>query len=1345
MRKFTLLAFVSLFCAFANTGEAQKLETGTTKQIDPVPLKRCWTMEYTQQLSPNGNRQGANPASASRLNDNQRLTAIVTIPVVFHVVSPNPNQISDADLQGQIDRLNLDFSGLNPDSTNIPAAFGPLRGHSQIRFALAKRTPAGAFSNGIERRVSNTAFTGGANDPIKFTAQGGLDAWDANSYFNIWVGRNGGGILGYAQFPGSGPATTDGVVLNIVGTGSNTCYVDPSFNLGRTGSHEVGHYLGLLHLWGDENGCTGDDFRDLTAVGSTFSLPATLANPPGQGNTSNDVGDTPNQGGPTSGCLTGVRTDACSAVAPGFQYQNYMDYTDDACYSMFTNKQVARMEYVLNNFRAGFLTSLGLTPPAGSAALDISPTVVVSPGGSEFNSSTCTTTNYPLPTCPGVFTPRVTVSNNGTTTITGLTVTAQIVNGLGTSSVSRTVTGLNVVTGRSVTIDLQATLTFAVGVNTISFTTSLPNGGVDQVTTNDVLTTIVTIAAPAPVPAIQTFETTPFPGVWSIVNPNGNNTWFRVLPGSNSATSLAIDNATNNVVGNTDDFRSPTLSVNPADSIIITFDLAHKNWPGFSDNLSVLISTNCGSTFTSVYSKTGAALATAGSLAANYVTPIQSDWRTERIGLGGAQLAGGQILVAFRNTNGWGNNIFLDNINIAKKADRDIQLVSIVSPNAAECTGTITPRVTVKNNGGEQINSFKVGYRIGNGADQIKTFTQTLVSGASATVTLDTNPVTVPSGAQVITAWTFDPVSSVGTGDQQIGNDTLRKNFTVRPILASPLAEGFEGSFPPTNWTINNPNAGTGTWLQKAPGRNSGFSAFIDNFTNDNTGQIDEMRMPPINVAGRDSVVFTFDLAHKTYPGFPDVLSILASADCGNTFTTVYSKSGAALATAGQSTAGYNRPAANEWRTERVAIGGPLVASGNVIFYVRNTGGFGNNIFVDNINIKGVSKRDLQMVSINTPAAFVCSAPITPTVTVKNVGIETITGFKVAYGVDFNTPTTTTVTSINLARDASMNVTLNAGTLSTPGQHSIRVYSFEPITASGTGDMSPQDDTLTKIVSLSATVPAPLAENFVNAGFPPFGWVMTNPDIHTTWSRSLAGNGNVGSAFLNSFNYTGVSNRDELITPVLTYSGVDSIHVAFDLASVAKSYPGTTAIPVDTLEVLVTTNCGNTYQSIYKKWGQDLQTSNAGAPDPNFPEGIAFEPTQANQWRRESIDISSFISNPSVQVVFRATTNNGNNIYLDNVNVTTRTLPAQLKQKGYLVLPNPFNNQFNIWHLQTPTTLKYVNVYDSKGALVWSRAFNKNSEKVISVDLSSQPAGVYMVNVGYEDEYRNVSERVIKR
>src|SRR4030095_13637059 len=241
------------------------------------------------------------------------LSTVIYIPVVVHIVLPHALRISNQDVELQINLLNTYFAGLNGDSTLIPPAFKPLFGKSKIQFKLAKRTPSGELTNGIERRNSNAVSSFYLDeDPIKYTWLGGLDAWDYTRYVNIWVGADegDGSLLGYATFPGADYyPESQGIFVNYLCWGNNPCYVVNPWVLGKISVHEMGHYFGLYHIWGDDGGaCDGDDFRQLP---STCTLPAAML-----------IGDTPNQQDATAYCPSGVRVDGCSLVSPGILYQN---------------------------------------------------------------------------------------------------------------------------------------------------------------------------------------------------------------------------------------------------------------------------------------------------------------------------------------------------------------------------------------------------------------------------------------------------------------------------------------------------------------------------------------------------------------------------------------------------------------------------------------------------------------------------------------------------------------------------------------------------------------------------------------------------------------------------------------------------------------------------------------------------------------------------------------------------------------------------------------------------------------------------------------------------------------
>ena len=240
------------------------------------------------------------------------------IPVVVHIVHrTDADDLSDDQVASQIEVLNEDYTAANKDLANVPAAFTDVVGNPGLRFALATTDPSGAPTGGITRRRT-TVGSFGVDDRVKAAATGGADAWDTARYLNIWVCRLDGGVLGYAQFPG-GPPDTDGVVIMTTAFGRGGTAQVP-FDLGRTATHEVGHYLNLSHIWGEARvpTCTDTD----------------------------SVDDTPNQWGPNSGKPT-FPSGSCGNTPDGDMFMNYMDYVDDDTMVMFSDQQVARMHAAL--------------------------------------------------------------------------------------------------------------------------------------------------------------------------------------------------------------------------------------------------------------------------------------------------------------------------------------------------------------------------------------------------------------------------------------------------------------------------------------------------------------------------------------------------------------------------------------------------------------------------------------------------------------------------------------------------------------------------------------------------------------------------------------------------------------------------------------------------------------------------------------------------------------------------------------------------------------------------------------------------------------------------------------
>jgi Pregnancy-associated plasma protein-A len=329
---------------------------GSNKDDGPPQVRTCGTMEVHERLL----RTVPSYMAARTDSENRAFLAkvrpqlagrsgVTVIPVVVHVVyNGSAQNISDAQIQSQIDVLNHDFRKTNADVSSLPAVFQPLAADARIEFELATTDPGGNPTNGITR-TSTTASGFTDDNKVKHASSGGADAWPRDNYLNLWVCRLTGGLLGYAQFPG-GPADTDGVVILDTAFG-NTGTAAAPFGLGRTATHEIGHWLNLRHIWGDDGGgCSGDDF----------------------------VADTPNCADANTGVPTFPHI-TCGNGPNGDLFQNYMDYTDDVGMFMFTAGQVTRMQACLDGDRP----TIGHPKPGGptgilldtAIAADISPTL----------------------------------------------------------------------------------------------------------------------------------------------------------------------------------------------------------------------------------------------------------------------------------------------------------------------------------------------------------------------------------------------------------------------------------------------------------------------------------------------------------------------------------------------------------------------------------------------------------------------------------------------------------------------------------------------------------------------------------------------------------------------------------------------------------------------------------------------------------------------------------------------------------------------------------------------------------------------------------------------------------
>lgn len=570
--------------------------------------------EFEQWLAPLVQQYKQNIANGTQPE------VVYTIPVIIHIIH-NSNEsvgtgrnISYNHAISQIDVLNEDFRRMNADTVNTPGPFKAVAADCEINFCPAVVDPNGVplAEPGVHRvnaatlaNVGNTT-TGYSTSTIDNYIKPAT-IWDPNSYMNIWVCQLQGGLLGYAQFPNSsglpglntnnGAANTDGVVIGYQYFGRYPANpYNNNFNLGRTATHEVGHWVGLRHIWGDAN--CGNDYCN----------------------------DTPTQSNATSGCPNYPYSAGCSGSPnpPGRMFQNYMDYSDDACMNLFTLDQKARMMAVMQN----------------------------SPRRNTLNAASATKCAAPVP-----------VANFTANPTTGCVGTTVQFTDLSTNNPTSWQWSFPGGTPSSSTAQNPSVTYNSAGTYNVTLIACNANG-CDTLTQ----TAYINIQSGQPLPLTEGFQGTQFlPPGWSAFNGNPTSVYWvhnTSVGGFGQSNKCAqFDNYNNNTNGAYDEMRTPVLNLTGLQTCTLTFDVAYARYDNtYFDALEVLASNNCGQSFTQVYYKSGSTLATAPDNT-NAFVPTSTQWRKDTVILN-AYAGQSAVMIAFRNIGGWGNNLYIDNINI---------------------------------------------------------------------------------------------------------------------------------------------------------------------------------------------------------------------------------------------------------------------------------------------------------------------------------------------------------------------------------------------------------------------------------------------------------------------------------------------------------------------------------------------------------------------------------------------------------------------------------------------------------------------------------------------------------
>lgn len=883
---------------------------------------RCGTVEHTNQLLEKNSIKEKNDDFEKWLSEKKAKRAlkvnaldgstVYQIPVVVHILHKGESvrsgtNLSVEQIQSQLKVLNEDFKRLNSDTLNTPDEFKAVAGKINFEFVLAKQNPDGELSTGIIR-VRGSKNTWSINDDATLKAQ---SYWPAENYLNIWVTDLSTTLLGYAQFPVSDLVgleeaednrLTDGVVIDYSVFGSNKFgdfNLNASFNNGRTTVHEIGHFFGLRHIWGDDNGsCNGSgDY----------------------------VSDTPNQSDYTDGCPSHPYT-TCNAHT---MFQNYMDYTNDACMNLFTEGQVSRMITVIENSprRLTLTSSPGLEDP----------TPVVNDLGIELILS-------PMETiCSNEILPSIEIINNGTNVIASAVVKLSIDL---VEQESKTV-NLSLAPGEVTTIDFDSHI-ISEGSHAIGFEILQTNGQPDGKSSDNA--DEITIFKPYSIslPFSEPFNS--IPSNWHIDNPDQETTWaVRNAPDGVSSNKAIYMNFYNSETDEAEDkLITPVFNLSEASNPYLIFDVAYASRSNRSDGLKIYVLKDCEDIdkATKIYDKGGDELATVTSVTQSFVPSGYFQWRREVIDLS-KFIGKANVQIAFVGISDSGNNLYVDDISVVKDLQEKVSLTATGEPSPVRCNNESGPVLTVNNNGSVAVSSFLILYSLNEGDYQREAFDEmNVLPGDHVEVRLP--QVTLSDGENVMHFRVVEP-------NHLVDLDSTDNAITITSVVNAsidklPLRENFNADF--ESWIIVNPQQGM-TW--KTIQTNYERSLFFDAFDNEIAGDEAWVVSPSLDLSEATEASVFFDLSYRSREAgdendkiASDSFRVLLSKDCGSTYPDVlWEASGSSLSGATSSTEWLPVEDAHWFKTfiDLTAYAG----LDNVRLAFVATNANGNNLYLDNI------------------------------------------------------------------------------------------------------------------------------------------------------------------------------------------------------------------------------------------------------------------------------------------------------------------------------------------------------------------------------------------------------------
>ena len=836
---------------------------------------------------------------------------IYQIPVVVHVFHKGEPigtgvNLSDERIKAQIDSLTADFRRMNADTINTPSVFRSAAADIEIEFVLARQDPAGNPTNGIVRLQSSQDVYLARSDQLLLRSE---SYWPPKNYLNIVV-TDLQRIIGYASFPrisidgiskSEKDYIFDGVVVDFHYFGVNLS--TPTFDsYGRTLTHEVGHYLGLRHIWGDGN-CNADDFVDDTPLADknngNYTSPCTFPNPDDR-----------------RVCVLGEPE----------MFQNYMDFTDDICMNLFTNGQKTRMRTVMDNApnRTSLISSPGLIEPPRFLN-DLAAVNVLSPKYGECSSSII---------------PAIRIENHGTNEVTSFDVQL-LINGSPIESLQNISTSLLPLSSDTISFSAQV---LSGTPATISFEINNVNGGTDGNHSNNSITKIISSTGTINFSFNEDFEST-----LQIIGENGARFPWEVVnaPKNTPSNQAFIFKAHDNTewFGESTIFKTPVFDLTDLPSGILLFSYAYVNPPNrFYDGLMVKVSVDCGETFPDIiFSSFGPDLATA-SKTDSYFTPAnQLEWIDTLLSITDYRDIDG-VQFAFAGINGSGNNIYIDDIQVVETDlfENDVKTINLNGP-LITCAEFSELNLRIRNVGSQDITSFEVKYHV-NGNTTFASFSELNISSYDyANVSIIANDLI--------------------DGDNNVGLEIILVNGIADQFMIDNLIEitlnrnVIEDEYPlnldfesPDNWNLA--SSGSGNLMERT--QVSGNKVLrVKGYKATELGTKSWFISPKLNTGGLDSAGLYFRASYASRTGFNDRLQILLSTDCGESYPTILLDADSDSLAITSISEQWTPLSDLDWKEYRLDLSHSFFLDEDIRIAFVFTPDGGNDLFIDEISVRG--------------------------------------------------------------------------------------------------------------------------------------------------------------------------------------------------------------------------------------------------------------------------------------------------------------------------------------------------------------------------------------------------------